>query len=184
MTSCVELTKNLTYSEFLDSKSDALLKTCFKIWLFSKVLVGKLFLPPLFHELVIVEKTHNCKSWRFPGVKWCKIDFLEANLSSKSVFFTNQFHFEIWCVVKLFIRNVTRSKNFDSKFPQLWKSGPKSDAFKILDSKYDALYINDPKTDYLRKFLSNIFYERKKHFFSVTTFPRMRKKDNIEVFTV
>ena len=175
MTSCLELTKNLTYSEFFDSKSDALLKTCFKIWLFSKVLVGKLFLPPLFHELVVVEKTHNCKSWRFPGVNWCRIDFW------KQIFHQNLFLYKsislrnLMRCKRFFFRNLTRSKVSDSKFPELWKIGSRSDAFKFLYSKYDALYKKGFKNRIFSKNLIQNSFSLKTFFFRNNFFKNAQK---------
>ena len=71
---------------FFDSKSDSLYRSLFKIWLFSKALVGKLFFFHFFQQLLVFEKTHNCKSWRFHEVKWTKSSFLKAKLFLKSVF--------------------------------------------------------------------------------------------------
>ena len=79
--------QNLTRSKcfFFDSKSDSFYKSLFKIWHFSKALVGKLFFH-FFQQLLVFEKTHNCKIWRFHGVKWTKSGFLKAKLSLKFVF--------------------------------------------------------------------------------------------------
>ena len=93
-----------------------------------------------FHQLVVFEKTHNCKSGRFHGLigskKWLsesktfiKVCFVRINSISKS-----------HGVQNIFFRNMTRSKIFDSNFVELWKNGSKSEAFEILDSKYDPLY--------------------------------------------
>ena len=108
-------------------------------------------------------------------VKGSKSDYLQAKRSSKT-FCTNQLHFKIWCVVKIFIRNVTRSKNFDSKFPQLWKSGPKSDAFKILDSKYDALYIKRSKNWLSSKIFIQYFFMKEKNTFFRHNFSKNAQK--------
>ena len=90
----VDLTKILTYFDFLDSKSDALLKTFFEIWFFSKVLIGNWFFFHSFHQLVVFEKTHSCKIWRFHGLKRSKNCFSESKTFDKICFCTHQkFHF-------------------------------------------------------------------------------------------
>ena len=102
MTICVDLTKILTYFDFLDSKSELLLKNCFKIWFFSKVLEGNCFFFNSFHQMEFFEKTHNCKNWRFHGLKRSKKWLSERKTIIKVCFCSNQFHFKIWCVVRLF----------------------------------------------------------------------------------
>ena len=179
MTGCVKLTKNLTYSEFLDSKSDALLKTCFKIWFFSKVFKRNCFFFHTFHQWVVFEKTHNCKNWRFHGLKISEKCFSESKTFDKVCFCTNQFHFKIWCVVRLFFRNVTHSKISDSNFPEFWEIGSKSDAFKILDSKYYALYIKWFKKWLSSKILIQNFFMNKNHFLPEQLFQECTKKPTL-----
>ena len=178
MTSCVKLSKRLTYFENLDSKSDAFLNTCFKTWYFSKVMIRKLFFLPFFRQLVVFEKTHNCKSWRFHGLKRSKMwHFLKGNIH-QSLFLYKSIALQNLMRCKTFFRNATRSKIFDSKNPELWKIGSKSDAFKFLDCKYDALY---------KKWFKNWLFSKKliqnsfslKTTFSGTTISKMHKKPTL-----
>ena len=132
MRSCVELNKSLTYFEILHSNSDTLLKTCFKIWFFSKVLKGNWFFFHSFHQLMVFEKTHNCKSWRLHGlIRSKKVFFWKQNIH-QSLFCTNQFHFknscgvkhffsEIWHVLKFSIRNLSSCEKMALSLT-LWNS--------------------------------------------------------------
>ena len=88
---------------------------------------------------------------------------------------------------KFFSRNPLRSKTFDSRFVELWKNGSKCDAFEILDSKNDALYKKWFKNWFSKTLIQkseNFFIKKKKQTFYGTTFPRMRKKNNFDVFMV
>ena len=152
MTICVELTKNLTYSEFLDSNSDALLKTCFKIWFFSKVLRGNCFFFHFFHQLMVFEKTHNCKSWRFHVlIRSKKVTFWKQNIH-QSLFCTiplqnlmrcKTFSFEIWHVLKFSIRSLSSCKKMALSLTRL----------KLLIQNMTRCTKNDSKADYFQNAL-------------------------------
>ena len=122
MTSCVELTKNLTYFETLDSKSDALLKTCSKIWFFSKVLIQKLF---FFHFFSIswflrkrilkefgVLRGKRIEKWFSSSKSFIKIGFCTNQVHFKMWFVVRLFFFEIWHVLNFSIRQLSRGKKW------------------------------------------------------------------------
>ena len=113
------------------------------------------------------------------GILWGKTiqKWISASKSFiKISFYTNQVHFKIWCVVKLFFRKLTQSKTFDSNFFELWKNGSKYDAFENLDSKYDALYNKFLKNWMSLKILIQIFLKKKKKLFLEYLFLECTKK--------
>ena len=105
-----ELWKNGSGSkafETLDSKSDALLKHCFKIWFFSKVSIGDMFFLLWFYDfyqLVAFGKANRCKNWRFQGLKRSKIGFLKANI-----------HQILFLYKSVSVQNMMRCKTFFPK---------------------------------------------------------------------
>ena len=171
MTSCVDLTKILTYSELLDSKSDALLKTCFKIWFFSKVLIEKYSFFHAFHQLMFFEKTHSCKIWRFPGLKHPKKVTFSKQIIRQSVFLYKSIPLqnlmrcktlfsEIWHVLNVSIRNLSSCEKINLSLTRL----------KLLIQNMTRCTKIDSETDYFQNALLL------KTTFSGTTFPRMDKK--------
>ena len=90
-TNCLKLTENLTYFEILDSKSDALLKTCFKTCFFLESLDSKTVFFLFFLYIMVFDKSHNWGCWRSCGIEGSKSDFLQANHSSKSLFIQIKF---------------------------------------------------------------------------------------------
>ena len=96
------LIQKLTRCKSSESKNDELFKvglksflfwiSWFKVWRVVKNLFQNLILFESFHSetvyypfflhIMVVEKAHNWKIWRFCGVKGSKNDFLQANHSS------------------------------------------------------------------------------------------------------
>ena len=110
--------------------------------------------------------------------------FSASNTLIKICFFINQIHFENWSVVKLVLSKSGTFWNSKFKICRVFKKGSKSDLFEILDSKHDVLYKKRFKNRFFfQKFWPQFFFWMK-IFFSATTFPRMHKKANIDVFTV
>ena len=150
MTSCVKLSKRLTYFGNLDSKSDAFLNTCFKTWYFSKVLIRKLFFLPFFRQMVVIEKMHSCKKWRFYWVKGPKVflwkqhihenQFVYESISLQSLMRCKNF-LEMWHVQKFSIR----------KIPSCEKSALSLTRLKFLVVNLTRCTRNDSKTDYSQK---------------------------------
>ena len=116
-------------------------------------------------------------------IKSSKKDFLQAKHPSKSVCFykSNSLRNLIRCKTCLFEIWLVQTYGFE--ICRVVKNGSKSDAFESFDSKHDALYKNDSKTFFFQKIWSQFFFWKNKYF-SATTFPRMHKKANIDVFTV
>ena len=123
--------QNLTCCKISDSKNDELFKvdrksdifwnSWFKVWRVVKNLFQNLFLFwkfwfkncfffPFFLYIMVFDKSHNWGSWRFCGIEGSKSDFLQANHSSKYFFLCESSSLQMWSVVKLFFRNLTRSK--------------------------------------------------------------------------
>ena len=151
MTSCVKLCKKLTYFENLDSKSDAFLNTYFKTSYFSKVLIRKLFFLHFFRQMVVIEKMHSCKKWRFYWVKGPKVflwkqnihenQFVYKSISLQNLMRCKTFFFEMWHVQKFSIR----------KIPSCEKSALSLTRLNFLIVNMTRCTRNDSKTDYSQK---------------------------------
>ena len=111
MTSCLKLTKNLTFFENHDSKSDAFLKICFKIWFFSKVFVHKLVFMHFFSISSFLRKQITAEvgvlrdkkfQKRFSASKtFIKICFFFKKSNSFRNLICETCFIEIWNVLKL-----------------------------------------------------------------------------------
>ena len=115
------------------------------------------------------------------GVKWSKSDFLKANLSSKSVFYKNQFHFEIWCVVKLFYLKIwhvlkTSIRNLSSGE----KTAISLTHLKFLIQSMPLCTTKDSKIDYFKSFrFKKTFIKEKKNNFFRNNFSKNAQKSQL-----
>ena len=93
-------------------------------------------------------------------------------------FFTNQFHFKNWCVVKLFFRNLTRSIFFYSKFSCFIKNALSLRHLKFLIQNMTRCTKNDSKTDFVFKIWSKFFFWMK-FFFPQQLFQECTKQPTL-----
>ena len=181
------MASNLTCFENLESKSCALLKSCFKIWFFPKVLIFFCFDLKLFFSIY----SPNHGSWETAKLK--KLAFSRGKKYRKKTFCKQIIHHNLFLYKSISLQKLMRCKFFFSKSDTFYnflfeivvfyKKRSKSDAFEILDSKHDALYKKRFKNSFFSKNLIQVLFLNE-NFFSATTFPRMRKKANKDVFTV
>ena len=147
----------------VDWKSDILWNSWFKVWRVVKNLFQNLFFFESLHSKTVFFSFFSLYHgfWEIALLK--KLAFLRDSRvenrfsASKSFikisFHTNQVHFKIWSVVKLFFRNLTRSK---MSIPncRVLKKCHKSDAFEKLTQNMTRCTKNDSKTDYIQNFWS------------------------------
>ena len=114
--------------------------------------------------MVVIEKMHSCEKWRFYCVKRPKVFLWKQNIHENQ-FVYKSISLQNLMRCKTFFRNVTCSKIFDSKNPELWKISSKSDALELLDCKYDALYKKGFKNWFFSKKLIQNSFSLKTTFF-------------------
>ena len=90
-------------------------KTCFKIWFFSKIFTRKLFIMLFFSISWLLRKQITADVGVLSDKKFQKY-FLQAKHSSKSVFLQIKFTSKSDPLSNLFVRNLADSKIFYSKF--------------------------------------------------------------------
>ena len=181
-TKCIKLTKKWL-----------ILKILTRIWRFVKNLFQNQILFQSFDRITVFFSISSKNCWflrkRIAAIvgfflgKLIQSDLSEAEFLSKSLFIQIEFTSKSDALQNFWFRNLTRSKIFDSKFPELWKNGSKSDAFEILDSRYDALYNKWFKTDYFQKFWSKKIFKKKNNFLR-NNFSKNAQKANFDVFMV
>ena len=112
--------------------------------------------------------------------KW----FSASKLFISICFYTNQVHFKLWSVVKLFFE-IWHVLNISVRNCQVRKKMTLSlTRLKLLIQKLTRCTKNVSKTDFFFKNFDPSSFFWMKTIFSATTFPRMHKKDNNDVFTV
>ena len=147
-------------------------------------MIGKLFFFQFFRQLLVFEKTQSCISWRFFRVKRSRGDFLTEIFSSNFVFFTNQFHFEIWCIVKLFYLEIWHVlKTSIGNLSSCEKTAISLTHLKFLIQSMTLCTTKDSKIDYFKNFwFKKKFYIKKKHFFQEQHFQECTKKPTLTFF--
>ena len=138
MTSCLKLTENLTYFELLDSKADALLKTCFKICFFFESLDSKTFFSLFFSISWFLRNRITEENGVFAGWKGRKVIFCKQIIHQYLFLYKSSSLQNVICC-KTFFRNLTRSKISirNCRVVKKWLYGKRVWKF---DSKNDALY--------------------------------------------